>query len=464
MFEGWLHETLANSLGRILDISKEQLRISLWSAWRTGLTLENVLLRLDAFEHLQLPVELLHGSIGRIQAQVPWRALRSPVVVELADVHLRVALRRDTEFEEGPAGERAWLAKQAELAAAELAALAAASAGDAGSTAAAAAAAGRQGGVLWSFMQHVVTMLVNRLQLTIRNVTVEFEDPQTGTRIGLQLATLRTRLPNEPEAAASFLRSEDAGVLTHASAAARGSIQKQFVVEGLALYWQPGSSSSSGSTVNRGSSSGGGDEQQAAQLDGSSPGTAATAAGASPGRLTPRRVHARRHKPRRPPLQAYLLQPTDCDIQTTLQLSAPASAADGSSGGIRVHAAMVVHHLPLSLSGAQAADMLLLSDRLAWVAACNKVAPYCPTGWRQPGPRTVPWRNVWRFAVNAVLYELRGERQGAVRWMDGPTRVAARKQYVALYRQFLERKHLEGASATARAAAVRAALDLWAHE
>lgn len=30
-------------------------------------------------------------------------------------------------------------------------------------------------------------------------------------------------------------------------------------------------------------------------------------------------------------------------------------------------------------------------------------------------------------------------------------------QYVALYRQFLERKHLEGASATARAAAVRPA-------
>ena len=106
--------------------------------------------------------------------QVPWRALRSPVVVELADVHLRVALRRDAECEEGPAGERAWLAKQAELAAAELAALAAASAGDA-SGGAAAAAAGRQGGVLWSFMQHVVTMLVNRLQLTVRNVTVEFE-------------------------------------------------------------------------------------------------------------------------------------------------------------------------------------------------------------------------------------------------------------------------------------------------
>ena len=172
-------------------------------------------------------------------------------------------------------------------------------------------------------------------------------------------------------------------MLTHASAAARGSIQKQIAIEGLALYWQPGSSSS-------GSGDGGsGDEQQAAQLPGSSPGKASAAA--SPSRLTPPRAHTLRLKPRRPPLQAYLLQPTDCDIQATLQLSAPASAGD-SGGGLRMHAAMVVHHLPLSLSGAQAADMLLLSDRLAWVAARNKVAPYCPTGWRQPGPRTVPWR------------------------------------------------------------------------
>jgi hypothetical protein len=127
-----------------------------------------VALRLDALDHLQLPFALRSGRIGRIQAQVPWRALRSPVVVDLADVHLCVALRRDEELEEGPAGERAWLAKLAELAAAELAALAAA--GASGSE-----AAGRQGGVLWSFMQHVVNMLVNRLQLTVSNVHIEFE-------------------------------------------------------------------------------------------------------------------------------------------------------------------------------------------------------------------------------------------------------------------------------------------------
>lgn len=110
--------------------------------------------------------------------QVPWRALRSPVVVELSDVHLRVALRRDADLEEGPAGERAWAAKQAELAAAELAALAATSAVGGGGGADAGgggAGGGGKGGVLWGFMQHVLSMLVNRLQLTVRNVHVEFE-------------------------------------------------------------------------------------------------------------------------------------------------------------------------------------------------------------------------------------------------------------------------------------------------
>lgn len=41
---------------------------------------------------------------------------------------------------------------------------------------------------------------------------------------------------------------------------------------------------------------------------------------------------------------------------------------------------------------------------------------------------------MWRYAVNAVLHDLRGERQGRVPWRDGPARVALRKQYVAAYR------------------------------
>ena len=65
-------------------------------------------------------------------------------------------------------------------------------------------------------------------------------------------------------------------------------------------------------------------------------------------------------------------------------------------------------------------------------------------------------RRVWRYAVNAVLHELRGERQGVVAWTSGQERAALRKQYVQLYRRFLERQHLEGGSAAAAAVSLPA--------
>jgi hypothetical protein len=53
--------------------------------------------------------------------------------------------------------------------------------------------------------------------------------------------------------------------------------------------------------------------------------------------------------------------------------------------------------------------------------------------------------------VNAVLHELRGERQGVVAWTSGQERATLCKQYVQLYRRFLERQLLEGGPAAAAA-------------
>ena len=220
------------------------------------------------------------------------------------------------------------------------------------------------------------------------------QDPASGTRVGLRLRTLRTRLPGEAEAAPSFLLSEDAGVLAHSSAAARGSIQKGLAVEGLALYWQPGTGAAPAAGPAAEADGG------AVQPEGAQP---EVAAGQAPRPDSPFRPAARRRRRAKPaappPPSAFLLHPTDVDIHTTLQLSAPSSAADGDGsggggGGVRVHVAAVVHHLQLSLSGAQAADILALSDRLAWATARNHVAAYCPAGWRARGPYAVPWRCV----------------------------------------------------------------------
>ena len=219
------------------------------------------------------------------------------------------------------------------------------------------------------------------------------QDPQSGTRIGLQLRRLHTCLPGEAEHA-SMLLSDDAGVLTHASAAARGSIQKQFAMEGLALYWQPGTGGGSGSGsagVQPEVGAGAAERAGAASDDEGRPSGSGSSAASDP------LIEGR--QPQAPPQllpsqspQGYVLHPTDCVVHATLQLWPPASGGNGSSGGMRAHVAAVVHRLQLSLDGRQAAAMLALGDRLAWCTAHNKYAAYCPAGWRRSGPRTVPWR------------------------------------------------------------------------
>jgi hypothetical protein len=235
--------------------------------------------------------------------------------------------------------------------------------------------------------------------------------------VGLTLRCLHTCKPGEAQPA-SLLLAEGEGVLPPGSPAARGSIQKQLAVEGLALYWEPGSAAgpagAAAAAQQRQGEGRGGDEQ----------------AGLGVGEGAGERGGAQQQEPR------YVLQPTDAVLHAALQLS--------GGDGARVHVAAAVPHLPLSLDAAQAADALALSDRLAWCAARNAHAAYCPTGWRRMGPRAVPWRAVWRYAINAVLHSLRGKRQGAVCWLDDAARAEVRRRYVAAYRAHLERRHLEG--------------------
>ncbi|GIL46442.1 hypothetical protein Vafri_3434, partial [Volvox africanus] len=121
MFEGWASEFLAASLGRFVDVQRDKLRISLWSG--SGV-LENVRLRAEAFDYLNLPFAIHDGVVGRLRIKIPWgNWLTGSLVVELSDVVLCAAERADSEWEEAAALRREQAAKQADLAAAELAKL-----------------------------------------------------------------------------------------------------------------------------------------------------------------------------------------------------------------------------------------------------------------------------------------------------------------------------------------------------
>ena len=62
------------------------------------------------------------GKLRKHRAcQVPWHALRGRLLsISLADVYLCAAPRPESDWEEGPAGERARAAKRARLKAVEM--------------------------------------------------------------------------------------------------------------------------------------------------------------------------------------------------------------------------------------------------------------------------------------------------------------------------------------------------------
>jgi hypothetical protein len=222
MLEGWLSDLLASYLGHFLDVKREQLRVSLWNgmgssfqhllwyqvlsavrsltirglstAWSTGFILENVQIKVEAFEYLQLPLEVSYGCIGRLEVQVrvpqafcfthhhcsyllfltlvsmqiPWRALRTrPVVIELADVELRVAERPETDWEEEAAGRRLQARKEAILASRELEQLSKPGIQQ--------GAEAKSSSSSWSFFSHLGGLILNGLQLAVRNVHIVFE-------------------------------------------------------------------------------------------------------------------------------------------------------------------------------------------------------------------------------------------------------------------------------------------------
>ncbi|KAK9798969.1 hypothetical protein WJX73_003190 [Symbiochloris irregularis] len=218
MFEGWISELLASYLGHFLDVKKDQLRVSLWRAWSTGLVLENVSLKLDAFDYLELPVAVTGGCVDRLEVQVPWRALRSkPVLVKLSGVSLTVAERPESDWEEGPAGKRASAAKLAQLAALELQAL---SAPD--------APARRSG---WSLFSYIGTFLLNTLQLSIANVCVCLQE--CSTRPGSQPASIITvRLQRLQTVSSTQPASQEQD-----QPAKEPSVFKEFQIEGFSLSW-----------------------------------------------------------------------------------------------------------------------------------------------------------------------------------------------------------------------------------
>jgi len=406
-----------------------------FAAWRTGLTMQNVAFRPDAIDHMQLPFKLIHGQIGTLQIHVPWRALRLPVVIDLADIELTLSLLTPEDLSHDASSERAWAIKQAHLAAQELQELAAGVSSESDGKPLPEA---KHGGMLWSLVQHVATMLLRRLHLSVSNVHVRVIDPTTGRSFGFKLGKLHTCLPGEAEHA-SLLLAEDAGVAVHSSTAAKGSIQKQIAAEGIQLYWKLGNSTTMSSITRS--------DTPSSRLSGEEEEEEVAASPLLD--LPPPSNKDGRQKTldtNDSDTTWSVLHSTDIVLHVTSKIN--------STDPIKIHASAVVHSIPLAIRPCQMTDILHCTDQVNWTSARAKHSHL------RPPTSSCDWRAMWRYAVNAVLADLKGPLKAAA-WRPPAQIQHDRRQYVLLYRKKLEaERELEKKTEETAAAAAVASNDL----
>ncbi|CAO2834271.1 unnamed protein product [Amaranthus hypochondriacus] len=174
MFEGIVRQLLLGYLGRyIKDFEKQQLKITL-----EEVVLEDVELILEAFDHLQLPVALKRGHVGRLSIGIPWKKLgwEYPIVISLEDVLFFAGPRNDDEWSVEAVERRELAAKKAKLAAAELAKLSR-------------RVCDNQAGQ--SLISHVTGRILDSIQLSMKNVHILYSDMQSQSVLfGLRFSSL----------------------------------------------------------------------------------------------------------------------------------------------------------------------------------------------------------------------------------------------------------------------------------
>lgn len=426
-------------------------------AWRTGLTLNDVRLRPEAFEYLQQPFCVASGRIARVQAHVPWGARPSPIVVELDDVEVVLELRSPDDLSEGPAGKRAREAKRAllaALAAAEAARGGVLAAGGASVDAGAAAPDAKAArSVLLGIVHRVVAMLAGRLRLDVRDVTVTLSDPETGAELTLHVPAVRTASRGEAARRADGplggWPAEGSALDPHLAA-----ISKHVVVEGVQISWNPDGRAARAAAARAAVEASAKADVAAAAAD--------SGAGDSPLELSSAAILGHPPLPTPPPLPPLplalpqsaarrasepmrLLGPTDAVLRL-------ASSVPGA-GAVRLRCDAAVPEIPAQLHANQAHRLaaFVAAVQLADVRAAH--APYCPDAWRRGERGPAVARSMWRFAIQAVVAQgdRRRGRWGSrgvcgEPWHDAQTRAHMRRRYVRIWRGALE----EGSAAPAR--------------
>lgn len=130
-----------------------------------SLTLRNLRLKREALDKFRLPVDVVEGSLGRLQLNIPWRNFNTPLTAEIDDLFLLVNPAAASKYDPEDDERRAQAAKQERLRTAETLQI------QGEPTEATEDTLKNQG-----FIDNIIAKIINNFQVTVKNIHVRYED------------------------------------------------------------------------------------------------------------------------------------------------------------------------------------------------------------------------------------------------------------------------------------------------
>ena len=162
MFESLVANLVNRFLGSYLEnFDTNQLNIGIWSG---DVKLRNLRLRKESLDKFKLPVDVKFGQLGQLTLQIPWSNLKGkPVRVIIEDVYLLVSPKIIQDYDLEEEELRLQAVKKEKLA--QLETFLDAKSQELGTDL-----------ENETFVESLVTKIVDNLQVTIKNIHLKYED------------------------------------------------------------------------------------------------------------------------------------------------------------------------------------------------------------------------------------------------------------------------------------------------
>ncbi|CAK1546186.1 unnamed protein product [Leptosia nina] len=215
VFESIVVDVLNRFLGDYVEnLNRSQLKLGIWGG---DVVLENLILKQNALEELNIPVQTVYGHLGKLVLKIPWKNLYG-ASVEATVERLFLIVNPNAEIKYDPEKEEkmALAAKQAELARVEEAKK---------------KEAEKDANKLdETFVEKLVTQIIKNVQLKISDIHIRYEDsitnPKSPFSFGITLHNLSVHTTDE-----NWKQTVIQEAVT--------KIFKILNLEGLAIYWNP---------------------------------------------------------------------------------------------------------------------------------------------------------------------------------------------------------------------------------